>query len=300
MSNSKPFELGNGTLTMARCGCVAADCIIHGCRKRRNAEAMAFIRAHGPVLEMPNRHQPANLNAPIVMSNVQPIRAPKGAPEYRMTAKGNRGTIYLYGLIGVSSDNFFGIEGITAKQFATDLKNLGAVTNIDLRINSDGGIVDDARAIYNLLIQHPATVATRIDSIAASAASLVAMAGRTIEIAQGGHIMIHNVRGGAYGTADEVRARADVMDGYNQAAINTYAARTKNKPEQIAAWMDDETWFNSEDAMKFQFVDSVSKDMEMPIAAIHRPDRFKNMPTVLRPNRAAAMAALDKMKAPLR
>src|SRR4051812_48224201 len=123
--------------------------------------------------------------SPAVMSNVTPMRAPrarKDAPGYRMVNKGNSaGEIYLYGIIGVSKDNFFGIDGISAKDFADDLKSLGDVKTIDLRINSDGGVVDDARAIYNLLVSHSATINVHIDGIAASAASFVAMTGKTID-----------------------------------------------------------------------------------------------------------------------
>jgi ATP-dependent Clp protease protease subunit len=231
--------------------------------------------------------------APIVMT--ARTQRPKGAPEYRMVAKGGRGEIYLYGIIGVSSDSFFGVDGVTAKQFADDLKKLGNVTTIDLRINSDGGVVDDARAMYNLLTQHPAEVRTHIDSLAASAASFVAMAGKSIEIAEGGFVMIHNARGGAWGTADELRSRASVMDGYNDAIINTYAARTGNSAAQLKKWMDAETWFTAEEAVQFKFADSVSQNMRA-VAAISDARRFQNLPTALLPKRAAAVARIAALR----
>lgn len=241
----------------------------------------------------------------LMMGSVTPLRqdkARKDAPGYRMVNKGaDRGEIYLYGIIGISKDNFFGIDGISAKDFADDLKALGAVKTIDLFVNSDGGIVDDARAIYNQLVRHGATIATHIDGIAASAASFVAMAGKTIDIAEGGFIMIHNARGGVYGEADDLRAMADVFDSYNTAIRNTYSARTKIDDKTLKAWMDEETWFTAEEAKKNGFVDSIVENVRAVACRQSRLSAsYKRLPAALRPNRAAALAALDKMKAPLR
>src|SRR5688500_9703008 len=99
------------------------------------------------------------------VTRLQPKQKAQG--QYRMVNKANdRGEIWLYGIIGM---DWFG-DGVTAKQFADDLKKLGKVQTIDLRINSDGGVVTDARAMYNLLVEHEAKVITHIDGIAASAA----------------------------------------------------------------------------------------------------------------------------------
>src|SRR5262245_65110073 len=92
------------------------------------------------------------------------------------------------------------------------MKQWWPVKTLDLHINSDGCVIDDARAIYNLLVAHPATVITHIDGIAASAASFVAMAGKTIHMAEGGFFMIHNARGGVTGTADDLRTMAQVFE----------------------------------------------------------------------------------------
>lgn len=235
------------------------------------------------------------------MSNVVPLRERKDAPGYRMENRGNdRGEIYLYGIIGVSKDNFMGIDGISAKDFADDLKKLGAVKSIDLRINSDGGIVDDARAIYNLLASHGAAINVHIDGIAASAASFVAMVGRSISIAEGGFVMIHNARGGVFGTADELEGKAKVFRSYNESILNTYASRTGIDRAQLKAWMDDETWFAAEDAKKHGFVDTIVQNVRAVACASRLSLIYNNVPAALRPNRAAAEAALAKMKAPLR
>jgi ATP-dependent Clp protease protease subunit len=243
---------------------------------------------------------------PVATMSVTPLRpkqakqppARKDAPGYRMAKSGgDRGEIFLYGLIGISSDNFFGIDGITAKDFAEDLRALGQVKSIDLRINSDGGVIDDARAIYNLLVSHPATIATHIDGIAASAASFVAMAGRTVEMAEGGFLMIHNARGGMYGTADDFAKAVDVFRSYDEQIRKTYAARTGRSDAELKGWMDEETWFTAEEAKANGFVDTIVENMK---AAAVAPSRlaatYRHRPNELLPRRAAAVAKIAALR----
>lgn len=216
-----------------------------------------------------------------------------GAPAgYRMQARGTRGEVWIYGLIGV--DPMFWGEGVTATQFAKDLRALGKVETIDLRINSDGGIVTDARAIYSLLNEHPAKIITHIDGIAASAASFVAMVGDEIEIAAGAFLMVHNARMGVFGQASDMDHAAEVLRTVNSTIIETYAARTGNSAKKIAEWMDEEKWFDGVAAVKAGFADRVVEDMKVA-ACLTKPERFNNLPAALRPNRLRAAAALAAM-----
>lgn len=228
------------------------------------------------------------------MSNVKPFPAkPKAQGQYRMVNKANdRGEIWLYGIIGA---DWFG-DGVTAKTFAKDLKALGKVSTIDLRINSDGGVVTDARAMYNLLVEHEAKIVTHVDGIAASAASFVAMAGEEIVIAEGGFVMIHNARGVTWGEAEDHRRMADVLDNVNGTIIDTYEARTKQDKKKIKKWMDEETWFNGKEAVANGFADRIVENMKVA-ASLHDPSRFKNLPAALQPNRIAALAAIESMRA---
>lgn len=216
----------------------------------------------------------------------------KAQGQYRMVNKANdRGEIWLYGIIGM---DWFG-DGVTAKQFADDLKKLGKVQTIDLRINSDGGVVTDARAMYNLLVEHEAKVITHIDGIAASAASFVAMAGEEIEIAEGGFVMIHNARGVTVGEAEDHERMAGVLRQVNQTIVDTYVARTKQDEKKIKQWMSDETWMDGKEAVKNGFADRVVENMKVA-ASIVRPEMFKHLPKALLPRRAAAVAKLDALK----
>jgi ATP-dependent Clp protease, protease subunit len=217
---------------------------------------------------------------------------PKASGQYRMVNKSaTRGEIWLYGVIG---EDFFG-AGVSAKQFAEDLKQLGNVSTIDLHINSDGGVVTDARAMYNLLIQHKARIITHIDGIAASAASFIAMAGDEIEIAEGGFVMIHNSRGVTIGDAEDHRRMAIVLDQVNQTIVNTYMARTGQDENKIKKWMLDETWFTGKDAVKNGFADRIVADMRVA-ASLSRPQMFSKLPSALLPKRATATATLAALR----
>ena len=130
-----------------------------------------------------------------------------------------------------------GYWGVTAKQFIGDLKALDATT-IKLAINSPGGAVFDALAIYNALRQHPAAVEVTIMGVAASAASVIAMAGDTIVMPENAFMMIHNPLNLAYGNADDLREMADVLDKIGASLIGIYAKRTGMPEDEIKALLD--------------------------------------------------------------
>lgn len=208
---------------------------------------------------------------------------------YRMEKKSDSAAeIYLYDSVG-------GFFGVTAKQFAKDLKALGSVKTIDLRVNSDGGDVFDGRAIYTQLAQHPARIVARVDGIAASIASLICMAADEIRMADGAFMMIHNAWGVSIGNSAEMRRMADLLDSVDTTIQETYAARTKNSVADIKGWMDEETWMPAQDAVDKGFADI--KDEPVQVAAcIHDPSRFKHVPQAILPRRAAAMTKIAALK----
>ena len=215
----------------------------------------------------------------------------KAPSAYKMKAKGNTSAeIFIYGDIG---ESFWG-DGVSAKKFAEDLRALGdKITHIDLHINSDGGVVTDARAMYNLLVQHKARVVSHVDGIAASAASFLAMAGDEIIIAEGGFFMIHNARTIAAGEAKDFRQIADVLETVNGTIIDTYVARTGKDAAQVKKWMDAETWFTGKEAVEHGFADRMVENMRVA-ASISDRHSFKNLPAALRPGRAAAAALIAR------
>lgn len=211
---------------------------------------------------------------------------------YRMSAKGDDAEIVLYGVIGES----FWSKGVTLEQFRNDLKALGKVKKIDLRINSDGGDVFDGRAMYSLLADHPAKIVAHVDGLAASIASVIAMAGDEIRMADGSFMMIHNPWGGAVGDANDMRRMADLLDSVAGTIINTYAARTKQKPDKIRELMDAETWMTANEAKTLGFTDFVAEPVKAA-ASVRDPDLYKNLPSALRPKRSLAIAAANKIAA---
>lgn len=164
-----------------------------------------------------------------------------------------------------------GAWGVTAKQFIGELKAIDA-TSIKLAINSPGGSVFDALAMYNALRQHPANVEVTVLGIAASAASLLAMAGDTIIMPENAFMMIHNPLNFAYGNADELREMADVLDKIGASLIATYAARTGLPDDEIKALLDAETWLNAEEAVLKGFADELQPALK--VAAAFDMDRL--------------------------
>ena len=188
---------------------------------------------------------------------------------FAIRAKANKtAEVLIYEDVGAG---WFG--GVSAKQFADDLKALGNVESIDVRINSYGGDVFDGLAIYNQLVQHKAKVTTHIDGVAASIASVIAMAGDEILIAESGWLMIHDAWGMAVGNAAELRRQADLMDSVSEQLGKVYAARTGQPVETLRAWMAEETWLNAADAIDRKFATAQSDNLRM--AAYGAPDRYK-------------------------
>jgi ATP-dependent Clp protease protease subunit len=225
--------------------------------------------------------------------SVVPLR-PKSANAsgYRVVSRADNAEIYLYGVIG---GDWFG-EGVTAKQFADDLKALGAVKKIDLRINSEGGSVFDGKAIYSLLNEHKAKIVTHVDGLAASAASFIAMAGDEINMAEGAFMMIHNAWMLAAGDAREFRKQADMLDTVNGTLVDVYAARTGMDAKKIQTMMNDETWMTAQEAIKNGFATNMVANLKVA-ASLNHPDRFKNIPAALRPKHLRAVAALNRIAA---
>lgn len=201
-----------------------------------------------------------------------------------MAAKGDRAEIFLYDIIG---EGWFG--GISAQQFAKDLRALGAVKTIDVRINSDGGDVFEGRAIYTNLVQHDARIVVHVDGLAASIASLIAMSGDEIRMADGSYMMIHNAWGVGIGEAADLRRTADLLDSVSGTIADTYAARTKNDRAKIDKWMADETWFTAAEAVDANFADILDEPVRAA-ASVRDASMFRNLPAALRPRRTAAMA----------
>jgi ATP-dependent protease ClpP protease subunit len=174
-------------------------------------------------------------------------------PPYRISAAAGKAEVYLYEVIG---ENLLG-EGVTARQFVRELAAL-EVGSIDLHLNSPGGSVFDGQAIFNALVAHPATVTTYIDGVAASIASVVALAGERVVMARNALFMIHDPMAPAFGPAAELRKTADLLDQVAGTIRSTYAAKSGMGDEELRAAMAEETWYTASEALKAGFVDEVA------------------------------------------
>lgn len=162
--------------------------------------------------------------------------------------------VFIYDEIG-------GSFGVDANEFIQDLQGIKA-DNLTVRINSPGGSVIDAIAIYNALVQHPANVLCRVDSMAASAASIVAMAGDTVEMMVGSQLMIHDAMSQELGNARELRELASWLDDQSDNIASIYAARGGSyTAEDWRKMMLAETWMFADEAVELGLADSVYTKM---------------------------------------
>lgn len=164
--------------------------------------------------------------------------------------------LVLYG--DISSSTWWGDE-ITPKQFSDDLKALGDVSEIVVRINSGGGDVFAAFAIYTQLKDHKARITVKIDGWAGSAATIIAMAGDVILIPAAGAFMVHDPAMGVYGyyRAGEFTKLAEELQVIKNCIVNAYALKTGKDKEEISAIMEAATWYDGETAVENGFCDEL-------------------------------------------
>lgn len=162
----------------------------------------------------------------------------------------------LYG--DISQTSWWGDE-VTPKQFDSDLAALGDVDEIVVRINSGGGDVFAANAIYTRLKDHKAHITVKVDGWAASAATIIAMAGDTIQIPANGVFMIHNPKMGVRGYygAEEFVKLSEELAVIKQSIINGYCLKTGKDEAEISALMDKETWLDGKQAVDSGFCDEI-------------------------------------------
>jgi ATP-dependent Clp protease protease subunit len=159
--------------------------------------------------------------------------------------------VFIYGDIG----GWWG--GVSAEEFAKEIAALDVKT-LNVRLNSPGGLVFDGVAIYNTLAQHDANVIINVEGIAASIASVIAMAGDEIRIAEGSRFMIHNPWTFAMGDEEALIAEAAVLKGLKSDLIDIYTARTEQTRADLSDWMTAETWLSARDAVDKGFADTMT------------------------------------------
>ncbi len=209
--------------------------------------------------------------------------------DYRFECKAGVATIYIYGIV----DRW----EISAKQVADDIEAAGKISRLQVRINSEGGDVFQGLAIYNVLRSQKARIEMFVDGMALSVASLIAMAGDTIEMAENAYMMVHDPMGSVFaGDSDELRRMADLVDSLRGTLAATYAKRTGQTTDKILELMAAETWLTADKAVELGFADSAGEPLK--VAAHVDARKFLHVPKSLIANHKEPIMAESDTKTP--
>lgn len=206
-----------------------------------------FAKARPGALPLPMRQNVHAFTQPHVFD-----RWTSDAAGIRALERGDN-VITMFDVIG---EDFWSGGGITAKGVAAQLRAIGD-RPVEVQINSPGGDVFEGIAIFNVLREHSQQVTVKIMGMAASAASIIAMAGDTIVMGAASFVMIHNCWVIAVGNRHDLTDTAEWLAAFDQALADLYAARTGQKVADIAKWMDAETYMSGSQAIERGFADDL-------------------------------------------
>ena len=184
-------------------------------------------------------------------------------PHSCIVADANETVLYLYDTIVSDDISAEYIGGVSAQTLVPQIRAIKSGT-IRLHINSPGGDVFAGLAIAQAIKDTGAKVIAQIDGLAASAATIVAMAADEIEISDGGFFMIHNAWTFAIGNANDLIETAALLQKVDSVIATSYAQRSKLKIEEITTLMDAETWFTAQEALDAQLVDRLTESKKAP------------------------------------
>jgi len=208
---------------------------------------------------------------------------------FRNAAEPGAGELLLYGLIGSDSGMGWLFDEITPKQFHEDLNALGEITDLRVFINSEGGDVFAGQAIHSMLQRHPANVTVYVDGLAASVASVIAMAGDRIIMPRNAMMMVHNPWIVGVGDAEEFRQLAATLDQIRETIVAAYESKTGMTRDELLALLDAETWMTAEEAVDLGFADEIEEAKQVAASLVGpcrlmvngetvHLDRYRNAP----------------------
>lgn len=205
-----------------------------------------------------------------------PRRGERGSVKMQASDDGKSAELLVYGVVGFDPWD----EAVTLASFARQLRDMGEVEAIDVRINSPGGDVFEGVAIGNLLTQHKARKRVYIDGLAASIASVIAMSGDEIHIAENGSMMIHNAWGISIGDHRDMLETAELLERLDGQIARTYAARSGRKDATFLALMAKETWFTGQEAVDAKLATKVMPAKKAAAMAEFDLSGYRNAPTI--------------------
>lgn len=206
---------------------------------------------------MPHVAKHSWLPGAVIKARMAVAEAPPGAdgvPFWRFENKDTADPeLWIYADIGFS----WWDDGITAMDFAKELSEIKA-KKLTVRINSRGGDVFDGVAIANLIREHPATVTVKVDALAASIASVIAMAGNTIVMGDQSQMMIHDASGFSMGNAADMRETADLLDMISDNIAGAYAKKAGGTAKEWRKVMQGEKWYTAQEAVDVGLADELA------------------------------------------
>ena len=210
-------------------------------------------------------------------------------------------TISVFDVIG---QDYWTGEGVTAKRIAAALRSIGE-RDVVVNINSPGGDMFEGLAIYNLLREHPGKVTVKVLGVAASAASIIAMAGDEVQVARAGFLMIHNAWVMAAGNRHDFRDFAEYLEPFDASMADIYVARSGQDLAAVQKMMDGETWIGGSAAIEQGFADVLLASDEVAEQADEKPAALavRRIEAALRASgmpRTEAMRLISDFKAGLR
>lgn len=248
------------------------------------------------------RARPAKIEAPAradVAALTRPEVFDKWNAGLRAAADSADNVISVLDVIG---EDYWSGGGVTAKRVAAALRSIGN-RDIEVHVNSPGGDMFEGIAIYNQLREHPGKVTVKVMGLAASAASIIAMAGDEVQIGSASFLMIHNCWVMAMGNRHDMAETAAFLEPFDAAMADVYAARSGQAKEDIAAWMDAEKWIGGQEAIDLGFADTllatdaVKEDGKAKkAAAAHNATRQAEIALCAQMSRSEARALIGKLK----
>jgi ATP-dependent Clp protease protease subunit len=185
--------------------------------------------------------------------------------------------MFLYDEIGPA---WMGL--VSAEQVVAELNSLGEPDEIKVHINSPGGDVFEGLTIYNALARHPARVAVEVDGLAASIASVIAMAGDSVQMSPGSMFMMHEAWTLSLGNKHVHKAQYDVLDKIDENLVGIYSDRSRVDTTTIRELMMGETWMTADEAIAHGFADGVPETpLSVAACSIPRHLGFRHVPAGL-------------------
>ncbi len=204
-------------------------------------------KARPGAMPVPARHDVQAFTKPQVFD-----KWAQDAAGIRAVAGGDN-VITMFDVIG---QDFWSGGGVTAKKVAAQLRAIGD-RPVEVQMNSPGGDMFEGIAIYNVLREHPQLITIKVMGMAASAASVIAMAGDSVEIGAASFLMIHNCWVLAMGNRHDMRETADFLEPFDKAMADVYALRSEQKTADVSKWMDAETFMSGSLAIERGFADAL-------------------------------------------